>query len=44
MDALIPTAQQWERSWWQSCNFLTFGEKAKQVTYALPDKVGEQVS
>ena len=27
-------AQDWERQWWQSCNFSTFGEEAKQLTYA----------
>lgn len=28
------TAQDWEKSWWESCNFNTFGEEAKQLTYA----------
>jgi hypothetical protein len=28
------TAQQWEKTWWESCNFSTFGEEAKQLTYA----------
>ena len=27
-------AQDWEKSWWESCNFSTFGEEAKQLTYA----------
>jgi hypothetical protein len=27
------TAQEWEQSWWESCT-LTFGEEAKQITYA----------
>ena len=28
------SAQDWEASWWASCNFSTFGEEAKQLTYA----------
>jgi len=28
------TAQDWESDWWSSCNFNTFGEEAKQLTYA----------
>ena len=28
------SAQEWEKNWWQSCNFNTFGEEAKQITYA----------
>ena len=27
-------AQAWEAEWWASCNFSTFGEEAKQLTYA----------
>ena len=27
-------AQDWESAWWRSCNFSTFGEEAKQLTYA----------
>ena len=27
-------AQAWEKLWWASCNFSTFGEEAKQLTYA----------
>lgn len=28
------TAQEWESDWWSSCRFNTFGEEAKQITYA----------
>ena len=28
------TAQDWELEWWAACNFNTFGEEAKQLTYA----------
>lgn len=28
------SAQEWEKTWWESCNFNTFGEEAKQITYA----------
>ena len=27
-------AQDFEQKWWESCNFSTFGEEAKQLTYA----------
>lgn len=28
------SAQEWELQWWEGCNFITFGEEAKQLTYA----------
>ena len=31
---LEQTAQEFERNWWAACNFNTFGEEAKQLTYA----------
>ena len=30
----LVTAQDWEKSWWESCKFNTFSEEAKQITYA----------
>ena len=34
MTSITETAQAWEKSWWESCGFNTFGEEAKQLTYA----------
>ncbi len=34
MSELQEQAQDWEASWWASCRFNTFGEEAKQLTYA----------